>query len=118
MGADYPVWTIPAPVYDANAPFSVEARPYQPATDLAFSAMVIDSGQVDLELFSVQRAYTDGIEALRALAGMLANTRPRTVVRVAGVVYTVVFNPIDGRKNFNDILGVSCGLSAIATTRC
>jgi len=105
MGPDYPVWTIPAPVYDANAPFCAEARPYQPVTDLAFSAMVIDSSQVDLDLFSVQRAFSDGIEALRALAGFLADTRPRTVVRVAGVVYTVVFNPIDGRKNFNDILG-------------
>ncbi|HTZ70482.1 MAG TPA: hypothetical protein VMB71_07525 [Acetobacteraceae bacterium] len=105
MGADYPVWSIPAPVYDANAPFAAAARPYQPTTDLTFGAMVIDSSQVDLELFSVHRAYADGIEALRALAKFLAEARPRTALRVAGVVYTVVFNPIDGRKNFNDILG-------------
>ena len=105
MGADYPVWSIPAPVYDANAPFAAEARPYQPVTDLSFSAMVIDSSQVDLDLFSVHRAYADGIEALRALAKFLREARPSTALRVAGVVYTVVFNPIDGRKNFNDILG-------------
>jgi glycosyltransferase involved in cell wall biosynthesis len=121
MGADYPVWSIPAPVYDANVRFAAEARPYQPQTDLVLNSMVIDSTQVDLSIFSLQRAHGEGIDALRALSRYLdeamAKAReasqdgdgdalmPGTAVRVSGVVYTVVFNPIDGRKNFNDLLG-------------
>jgi glycosyltransferase involved in cell wall biosynthesis len=105
MGPDFTVWSIPAPVYDANAVFAAEARPYQPPTDLLLSGMVIDSQQVDLDVFSMQRSFTDGIEALRTLSLYLADAEPKTVLRIAGVVYTVVFNPIDRRKNFNDLLG-------------
>jgi glycosyltransferase involved in cell wall biosynthesis len=105
MGRDYPIWSIPAPVFDANATFAEDARPYQPQTNLALSGLVIDSDQVDLDLFSVSRSYVDGIEALRGLARFLSGAQTQTVLRVSGVVYTAVFNPIDGRKNFNDLLG-------------
>jgi glycosyltransferase involved in cell wall biosynthesis len=105
MGAEYPVWSIPAPVYDANAPYAAEARPYQPETLLHLSGIVIDSAQVDLSLFSLHRSYSDGLESLRALSRFLTEEKITTALRVRGVVYTVVFNPIDGRKNFNDLLG-------------
>ncbi len=105
MGQDFPIWSIPAPVYDANAPYACEARGYQPLTDITLSGMVIDSGQVDLSLFSISRAFSDGLDSLRALSRHLEETKPSIAVRVSGVVYTVVFNPIDGRKNFNDLLG-------------
>jgi glycosyltransferase involved in cell wall biosynthesis len=45
------------------------------------------------------------MEALRRLAVFLEQAHPQTNLHVAGVVYTVIFNPIDGRKNFNDLLG-------------
>ncbi len=105
MGQDYPIWSIPAPVFDANAPFARQACGYQPETTLAFSGPVIDSRLVDLDVFSMSRSYVDGLEALRGLSRYLNENAPKTAVTVSGVVYTVVFNPIDGRKNFNDLLG-------------
>jgi glycosyltransferase involved in cell wall biosynthesis len=105
MGPDYPIWSIPAPVYDSHAQFARQARGYQPQTDITLSGMVIDSAQVDLDLFSLRRAFADGIESLRALSRYLDDAKPSATLRVTGVVYTVVFNPIDGRKNFNDLLG-------------
>jgi glycosyltransferase involved in cell wall biosynthesis len=105
MGQDYPAWSVPAPVYDANAMFAREAQPSQRVTTLSFSGLVIDSRLVDLELFSMSRSYSDGLEALRGLARYLREASPRTSVTLGGVVYTAVFNPIDGRKNFNDLLG-------------
>jgi hypothetical protein len=105
MGADYPIWSIPAPVYDANAAYAAEARPYQPETLLRLTGIVIDSAQVDLGVFSLHRSYSDGLDSLRALSRFLTEEKITTTLRVAGVVYTVVFNPIDGRKNFNDLLG-------------
>jgi glycosyltransferase involved in cell wall biosynthesis len=105
MGQDYRVWSIPAPVYDANAPFARDARGYQDETLLRLSGLVIDSRLVDLDVFSMSRAYVDGLEALRGLSRYLTEAAPKTSVMVGGVVYTAVFNPVDGRKNFNDLLG-------------
>ena len=105
MGERFPVWSIPAPVYDANEPFAKEARPYQTPSTLSFTALVIDSRLVDLSVFSMKRSHSDGLEALRGLSRYLSEAAPQTSVTISGVVYTVVFNPIDGRKNFNDLLG-------------
>jgi glycosyltransferase involved in cell wall biosynthesis len=105
MGEDYPIWSIPAPVYDANAPYATEAQGYQPETLLRLTGIVIDSAQVDLSVFSLHRSFSDGLDSLRALSLFLAEEKITTTLRVTGVVYTSVFNPIDGRKNFNDLLG-------------
>ena len=105
MGQDYPIWSVPAPVYESHARFARQARPYQPPTTLSFSGLVIDSRVVDLDVFSMNRSYSDGLEALRGLSRYLAGESPQTSVTVSGVIYTAVFNPIDGRKNFNDLLG-------------
>jgi glycosyltransferase involved in cell wall biosynthesis len=105
MGHDYKVWSVPAPVYDSHAGFAAEARPYQPETDIAITGMALDSSQVDLNVFSLQRSFSDGIDSLRALSRYIDEEKPSTALRISGVVYTVVFNPIDGRKNFNDLLG-------------
>lgn len=105
-GADYPVWSIPAPVYDANAPYAAEARGYHEPTAIGVSGVAIDAGEADLDVFSVYRAHADGLESLRALDSFLqAGERSPQALRVAGVVYTAIFNPIDGRKNFTDLLG-------------
>jgi glycosyltransferase involved in cell wall biosynthesis len=105
MGQDFPVWSIPAPLFESNARFAHQARPYQPRTTLSFTGLVIDSRVVDLDVFSMNRSYSDGLEALRGLSRYLSQESPQMMVTVTGVVYTAVFNPIDGRKNFNDLLG-------------
>ena len=106
MGPDYPIWSIPAPVFDANAVHAAAARPVQPPTDLALSGIAIDSAQLQSDLFSLSRAFADGRGALRALASYLdLPGRPDQIVRLRGVIYTSIFNPLDGRKNFSDLLG-------------
>jgi glycosyltransferase involved in cell wall biosynthesis len=106
MGQDYPVWCIPAPVYDAHAGLAESARPIQPPTMLALSGIAIDTGQLDADMFSLSRGFSDGLDSLRALARYLETPdRPRQMLELSGVVYTAIFNPIDGRKNFNDVLG-------------
>lgn len=106
MGADYPVWSIPAPVYAANAGYAAEARGYQPPTEISITGIAIDSALADLDVFSINRAHDEGILALRALSDYLAaEARESRRLTIAGVVYTAVFNPVDGRKNFTDFLG-------------
>ena len=106
MGADYKVWSIPAPVYDSNVVYAAEARGDHPPTDISISGIAIDAGVADLDVFSMHRAHADGIESLRALDHFLQTEKPAPQkLRVAGVVYTAIFNPVDGRKNFTDLLG-------------
>jgi glycosyltransferase involved in cell wall biosynthesis len=106
MGEDYPIAVIPAPVYDAHARFAGSATPYHPPTDITISGLAIDARHADLDVFSMQRGFSDGIAALRALGRYLDEPdRPRQRLRLSGVIYTTIFNPIDGRKNFSDLLG-------------
>lgn len=107
MGGDYPVWRIPAPVYDAHAPYAATARPVQPETDITLSGgIAIDSHHVNRDVFSMRRSFAEGLGALRALARYLERPdHPPQRLRLSGVIYTAIFNPIDGRKNFNDLLG-------------
>ena len=106
MGAGYPVWSIPAPVFDMNVGLADEANAVQVPTEITISGIVIDSAQSDLDLFSLSRGFSDGMGALRGLARFLEQSgQPRMTVRLSGVTYTTVFNPADGRKNFNDLLG-------------
>jgi len=106
MGQDFPVWSIPAPVYDPNAKYAAEARGWQEPTEFTISGIAVDSAQLDADVFSMNRSFSDGLESLRALARYVEQPdRKPQKLRLHGVVYTAVFNPIDGRKNFNDVLG-------------
>jgi len=102
MGEDYPVWSIPAPVHGAHAHHVPTARGWHPNETLTLTGIVLDSRQLDLGPFSMQRAHEEGIEDLRALAAL--PDRPSKRVTLGGVVYTAVFNPVDGRKNWTDLL--------------
>jgi glycosyltransferase involved in cell wall biosynthesis len=105
MGHHYPVWSIPAPMYDANRHHAATARGWQAPRDLSISGIAIDVARVDLEKFSMQRAHADGADALRALSLHIAEPgRPPQNLTLGGIVYTAIFNPIDGRKNWNDLL--------------
>ncbi len=105
MGASYPIWSIPAPVHAQHAHHAATARGWQAAETLRLSGIVLDSRQVDLAPFSMQRAHRDGIEDLRALAAHAAQPgHPPKEVTLAGVIYTAIFNPVDGRKNWTDLL--------------
>ena len=106
LGADYPIWTIPAPVHDANATRAGSARGWREPFDLTFTAgLAIDSRAVDLSLFRVGRAETEGVQALGLLeqAASGEGRRPK-VLTLSGVVYSSVLNPVDERKNWMDLV--------------
>ncbi len=105
MGADYPIWSIPAPVHAGHAHHVVTARGWQAAEAISISGIALDSRQLDLAPFAMQRAHRDGIEDLRMLATHMAqqNHLPKTL-HLSGVIYTAIFNPVDGRKNWTDLL--------------
>jgi hypothetical protein len=90
LGADYKVWSIPAPSYEANAPFAAGARGYQPETDIAISGIAIDAGRINTDLFLPRQLFDQGVHALHSLARYLATPgRAPQQLRISGVVYTV-----------------------------
>ena len=103
MGEDYPVWTIPAPVFARGAVHRASARGVQSQVEILLDGGVaIDAGTVDLGLFRADRAHVDGDRALRVLHHVASGPgRPSQMLRLDGVVYTSVFNPGDGRKNWD-----------------
>jgi len=105
MGQDFPIWSIPAPVYDAHAHHVATACGWQAPAILPITGIALDSRQLDLAPFSMQRAHEDGIASLRALAALVEQPdRLAKDLHVSGVIYTAIFNPIDGRKNWTDLL--------------
>ncbi|MGC1303599.1 MAG: hypothetical protein WA840_14615 [Caulobacteraceae bacterium] len=106
MGQDYPIWSIPAPVFHGKAQHLSTARGLQPPTELVLrGALGIDAGAIDLRLFGPQRPVSDGARALRLLRGVISDpSRTPQVLTLDGVVYTAVLNPGDGRKNWVDLV--------------
>jgi hypothetical protein len=105
LGETYPIWSIPAPVYQSNAARSISARGWQAPSELSITGLAIDAGAVDLTLFDVDRARTEGAKAIKALSARVRSRLERPLrFTLSGVVYTAVLNPVDQRKNWNDLL--------------
>jgi len=107
MGSDYPVWPVPTPLFDAYARHASEAQGWRAAFDLTLDgALIVDTREVDLSFFQPEVSWQEANHPLRVLnrAGARAGWPPKTM-RLEGVVYTAVFNPIDGRKNWTDLVG-------------
>ena len=106
LGPDYPIWSIPAPIADRHAGKAAGARGWREPFELNLgSALVFDTRALDLSLFG----YGDDERSLRGLrllqrAAAADPGRPPRRVRLEGVVYTSVFNPADGRKNWYDMV--------------
>lgn len=105
MGKDFPIVSVPAPIWED---FS---NKYQ--LDLA----AINSSSVCLRyrgcLLDTDALNFDGVTMLnrdQVLAGYVTQhvTAADQQVVVGGVVYTAVMNPIDGRKNWTDLLWAYC----------
>jgi glycosyltransferase involved in cell wall biosynthesis len=106
MGADYPIWTIPAPVYGTNASRASSARGWHNSFELRLSTgLAIDSRAIDLALFRLDRVHSQGAQALDMLErAAMAPNRPPQVLHLSGVIYSTVLNPVDGRKNWMDLV--------------
>ena len=104
MGADFPITSIPAPVWDR---FDALRRKYPPRPnhdgfELSTIGTVVDSRVMDFDLYAPQN-QVPGIPAK-----LPPESGPDTPIRfrVDGVVYCSVFNPYDNRKNWFDMI---CG---------
>ncbi|WP_339453109.1 glycosyltransferase [Pseudomonas sp. EA_5y_Pfl2_R50] len=103
MGADYPVSAIPAPVWDRFAARGEqpEQRALVEPVILNLRGLLIDSRTVDL------RPY--GPPGLCEGEPMSFSAPPQDCqLQLEGVVYTSVFNPYDGRKNWQDMISAFC----------
>jgi glycosyltransferase involved in cell wall biosynthesis len=103
MGADYPIVAVPAPVWDRFAArgAQLQRQPKARQVRLKIKGLLADSRQLDLRAF--------GPAHLRAGKGIdfQAPAREQELL-LDGVIYTSVFNPGDGRKNWEDMLSAFC----------
>jgi glycosyltransferase involved in cell wall biosynthesis len=103
MGADYPISAIPAPVWDRFAARGqqLERQPQAHQVKLKLKGLLVDSRQLDLRAFGPAH-----LRKGRAI-NFQAPIQEHELV-LDGVVYTSVFNPGDGRKNWEDMLSAFC----------
>jgi len=103
MDSDYPIVAVPAPVWDRfaarGAPLQGQS-PNEPVR-LKIKGLVADSRKLDLNAFAPRPLRTGkGLD-------FHAPVREQELL-LDGVVYTSVFNPGDGRKNWEDMLSAFC----------
>ena len=100
MGSEFPVWSIPAPVWDDYVKLhkSEEISAYSKGVDLTFEGRLIDFHGCDAP-WVPEEQRTNFIED-RSLP---KNGQP-VRVHIDGIIYTTVFNPMDGRKNWPDLI--------------
>lgn len=100
MGSGFPVWAIPAPVWDDYVTLyeSATIRTHSNGVDLVFAGRAIDFHRCDAPWvapaqharFIEERSLPKCDEPIR--------------IRIEGIIYTTVFNPLDGRKNWPDLV--------------
>jgi glycosyltransferase involved in cell wall biosynthesis len=105
LGDTFPIWSIPAPIADRNRAFVASARGWREPFELELhGASVLDSRTLDLFLFSGSpNQRSDRALNLLRRATNSPGPEPRRL-QLHGVIYTSVFNPMDGRKNWGDMI--------------
>lgn len=102
MGNDFPVWSIPAPVWDDYVKFySQEKTPIQSeGIDLTVDGTFIDFKGCDAPFVPEDQKVPYIQERT------FSKNRPASgeTLHLSGVIYTSVFNPGDGRKNWPDMI--------------
>jgi glycosyltransferase involved in cell wall biosynthesis len=106
MGADFPVASIPAPVWDRYASlYDPLASPVAKGTRLELIGTVIDSTTFDFSTFAGAKWHAKGKPPELPIE---ENRKKETTIDLDGVVYLTVFNPGDGRKNWHDLAAAFC----------
>lgn len=103
MGEDYPICAIPAPVWDrfARRGEQLGKQPRASRVTLNLHGLLLDSRTLDLSAY--------GPSTLREGTPLALDTQARDCqLLLDGVVYTSVFNPYDGRKNWQDMISAFC----------
>ncbi|MDP3495351.1 MAG: hypothetical protein Q8R82_19750 [Hyphomonadaceae bacterium] len=105
MGADYPVWAIPTPLFDSYAQRGNNARAWREPFDLSLEGgLAVSAGDIDLAPFRPEQAREEAYRLLRVLNHAASRPRPTQTIRLSGVIYTTVLCPADGRKNWTDLV--------------
>ncbi|QAY83385.1 glycosyltransferase [Pseudomonas arsenicoxydans] len=103
MGAEYPIVAVPAPVWDRFSArgAQLQRQPLASQVHLKIKGLVADSRTLDLRAFGpAQLREGEGID--------FAAPPSEHELLLDGVIYTSVFNPGDGRKNWEDMLSAFC----------
>ncbi|SEM61735.1 Glycosyl transferases group 1 [Pseudomonas sp. ok272] len=103
MGSDYPIVAVPAPVWDRFAARGAQLG-CQPMADnirLTLKGVLADSRQLDLQPYGPEQLRSGEPLDFQAMASAHE-------LVLSGVIYTSVFNPSDGRKNWEDMISAFC----------
>jgi glycosyltransferase involved in cell wall biosynthesis len=104
MGESFPVVSLPAPVWDGFAPLYDPAAPAVKAPHrLLVRGRLFDTRSLDLAPHSSAVRRVMGPPALPEQAGSRESLHE---IELQGVVYSTVLCPLDGRKNWFDMI---CG---------
>ena len=100
MGNDFPVWSIPAPLWDDYTKLyrKEETAAQLKEFDLTYKGSLIDFKGCDAQSVS-EESRNDFIKQ-RSSPQKDKNTN----LHLKGIIYTTVLNPDDGRKNWTDLL--------------
>lgn len=107
MGADYPIVSLPAPVWDRFAGrYDALADVQRNVTEIEVEGGVIDLREFDVTPYAPALRH----EPKPNLVGQLKSAGAQAIrhIRLEGVVYVSVFNPYDGRKNWFDMICAFC----------
>jgi glycosyltransferase involved in cell wall biosynthesis len=115
MGDDFPVVSIPAPVWDRFAALDdgAHGRPDRARRQVAISGNVLDTGSNTRTGRALQARQTfdvnlDAPSGPAKPAPTAAKTTATGSLSLEGVVYTAVLNGRDGRKNWHEIVRCFC----------
>lgn len=102
LGQSFPIACIPAPLWDR---MQAQHSDHTESHHLTFQGLAIDSTNTELS--------PHGNSALKAIpAGEVpapAKSASATVtMRLEGIIYTAIFNPLDGRKNWRVMISAFC----------
>jgi hypothetical protein len=104
MGQDFPVVSLPAPVWDGYAGlYSATARAVTPSASITVRGRVFDTRTLDLA------PHTSAVRRLMGPPILPPEAGTRETLHelvLDGVIYSSVFCPMDGRKNWFDMV---CG---------
>jgi glycosyltransferase involved in cell wall biosynthesis len=108
LGPGYPITCIPAPVWDRFAHFyAPDKRAVVPPNPLEIEVRgrIYDSQKIELSV------YASSLRRIHGLAPLPENCGTRETyshLSLSGVIYTAVLCPMDGRKNWADMLAGFC----------
>ncbi len=105
LGQDFPIASIPAPVWDRFAPLRYRRPVAGEGAMLSLTGLVIDSRNFDLSHYDHAAWNQAGAIPLPPEAPA---SRTRTDLAIEGVAYVSIFNPWDARKNWEDLMGGFC----------